>query len=161
MRRTGLAALFVVLLAGPASAQVEDIDFVRVVKSTRTITLNAGNQAIREVRGIQLGRQPLGAKRFEGDGRTPEGLYRIDYGNPDSAYHLSLHISYPSQDDARFAAERGHSAGGAIFIHGQPNDFAGERVPGDWTAGCIAVSDAEIETLWELIPDGTPIEIVP
>jgi murein L,D-transpeptidase YafK len=101
----------------------------------------------------------VGHKQFEGDERTPEGRYVIDYGNPNSAYHLSLHISYPNAQDRAFAESQARSPGGDIFIHGQPNALPIGRMTGDWTDGCIALSNAEIEELWSLIGDGTPIEI--
>ena len=137
-------------------------DLIVVHKAERTLELYADGRVIRRIAGIQLGSDPLGPKRFEGDGRTPEGRYVIDRGNEASAYHLALHISYPSAADAAYAAGQGRSVGGAVFIHGQPNDWAGPgRVPGDWTAGCIALSDTEIEELWQRVPDGTPIRIEP
>lgn len=154
------------LLAGPAAAQTQPevdfvpVDLVRVDKSARTLTLYAGGQPVRTYTGIQLGDEPVGPKRFQGDERTPEGRYTLDYGNPQSAYHLSLHISYPDARDRAFARAQGRSPGGDIFIHGQPNGY-GTRVEGDWTDGCIAMADAEIEEVWSLVGDGTDIEILP
>jgi murein L,D-transpeptidase YafK len=136
------------------------VDFVRVDKSDRTLTLYGAGLPLKTYRGLQMGGDPLGPKHFEGDERTPEGRYVLDYRNPQSAYHLSLHVSYPSESDRAYAARFGRSAGGEIFIHGQPNGYDG-RVEGDWTDGCVALSDAEIEELWRLIPDGTAIEIDP
>ncbi len=136
------------------------IDFVRVDKSDRTLSLYAEGQLIHVIDSIQLGGAPVGPKRFEGDQRTPEGLYEIDWSNPNSSYYLSLHISYPNAADEAYAESQGRSAGGMIMIHGQPNALPVGRIPGDWTDGCIAVSNAEIEALWESVPDGTPIEIV-
>ena len=153
-----LAALF---LSASAAAQDGAVDLVRVDKSERTLTLYAQDQPVRTYSGIQLGDEPVGAKRFQGDERTPEGRYTIDYGNPGSAYHLSLHISYPGPADRAHARAQGRSPGGDIFIHGQPNWWPVGRVPGDWTDGCIALSDAEIEEVWSLVGDGTDIEIVP
>ena len=115
----------------------------------------------RATRACNSATHPSGHKHFEGDERTPEGRYLIDYRNPRSAYHLSLHISYPGADDRAYAAAHGRSPGGEIFIHGQPNALTEGREPGDWTDGCIAVSNAEIEELWREVPDGTPIEIRP
>ena len=158
MFRHGLAALL--LIAGPASAQEAPVDLVRVDKSERTLTLYAEGRPVRTYVGIQLGDAPVGPKRFEGDERTPEGRYTIDYGNPSSAYHFSLHISYPNAADVAYARARGRSPGGLIFIHGQPNGYDG-RVPGDWTDGCIALSNPQIEELWSLVGDGAEIEIVP
>lgn len=147
--------------ASVRAQDVPDVDFVLVEKAARRLTLFAHGQAVRVYPGIQLGGAPAGPKHFEGDERTPEGRYTIDYGNPASAYYLSLHISYPSPADAAFAEAQGRSPGGMIMIHGQPNGWAAGRVPGDWTDGCIALSDAEIEQLWKLVGDGTPIEIRP
>jgi murein L,D-transpeptidase YafK len=162
------AILALALLGGCAQAQEylpPAADFVLVDKSDRTLTLYTAGRATMAVSGIQLGEEPEGHKQFEGDERTPEGRYTIDFRNPDSAYHLSLHISYPDEADRAFAQSQGRSPGGAIFIHGQPNGLpgadAGVRVPGDWTDGCIAVSNATIELLWQVIRDGTPIEIRP
>ena len=158
--RPTLAAL--TLCAAPALAQAPSapVDLVRVDKSDRTLTLYAQGQAVRTYTGIQLGDEPIGPKRFQGDERTPEGRYTIDYGNPSSAYRLSLHISYPNPTDRAYARAQGRSPGGDIFIHGQPNGYD-TRVEGDWTDGCIALSDAEIEEVWSLVGDGTDIEIVP
>jgi murein L,D-transpeptidase YafK len=136
-------------------------DFILVDKSDRTLTLFNRGVPFKSYVGLQLGGAPAGAKHFEGDRRTPEGDYTIDRRNPRSAYHLSLHISYPSVADRAYATAYGRSPGGEIFIHGQPNELAEGREPGDWTDGCIAVSDAEIEELWREVPDGTPIEIRP
>lgn len=164
--------LALLVLTGTADAQgpvfqelpvVQELalaDHVVVSKSQRTIVLRSGGEVLHVIGGIQLGDDPVGHKRFQGDQRTPEGRYTIDYGNPDSAFHLSLHISYPNEADTAFAHARGRSPGGLIFIHGQPNGYAG-RMRGDWTDGCIAVSNAEMELMWELVPDGTPIDILP
>jgi murein L,D-transpeptidase YafK len=143
-----------------SAPEAGDIVLVRVEKGARRLVLfDASGAARRTFEGIQFGAAPQGHKQFEGDERTPEGRYTIDYGNPRSAYHLSLHISYPNAADRAFAESRGKSAGGEIFIHGQPNALRMGRVPGDWTNGCIALSNKEIEDLWVLIRDGTPIEI--
>ena len=143
-----------------SAVRAEDIALIRLEKSARRLLLlDAAGGVLRSYEGIQLGDAPMGHKRFEGDERTPEGRYVIDYGNPKSAYHLSLHISYPNATDRAFAESQGKSPGGAIFIHGQPNWLDFGRVPGDWTDGCIALSNAEIEELWTLVGDGTPIEI--
>ncbi|MGI8943901.1 MAG: L,D-transpeptidase family protein [Qipengyuania sp.] len=135
-------------------------DFVLVDKSERTLWVYSGGAVIRTITGLQYGDAPQGHKRFQGDERTPEGRYVIDYGNPQSRFYLSLHISYPNAQDRAFAEARGRSPGGDIFIHGQPNGVPG-RVPGDWTDGCIALTDEQIADLWQIIPDGTPIEIRP
>lgn len=164
-----LLAMALSLAAGAARADapvsLPDVDYVRVEKAARTMTLYSQGRPVHTITGFQLGDAPTGAKRFEGDERTPEGRYTIDYGNPDSAYHLSLHLSYPGARDVAYARSRGRSPGGAIFIHGQPNDWpgngSGAQVPGDWTDGCIAVSDAQIELLWNAVLDGATIDILP
>ncbi|WP_338422168.1 L,D-transpeptidase family protein [Novosphingobium decolorationis] len=142
------------------------LDFLRVTKSARTLELwqgepGKGGRLVHVIEGLQFGDSPQGHKRFEGDERTPEGRYVIDWGNPNLRYHLSLHISYPNAADRAYARARGRSPGGMIMLHGQPNGWGEGRVPGDWTDGCIALSNAEIEALWEAVPDGTPIEIRP
>jgi len=163
MRAVPVLAL--ALLAGSSAAREPEslptADFVLVDKSARALTLYAEGRPFRTLTGLQLGDAPEGHKRFEGDERTPEGRYTIDYANPESSYWLSLHISYPNHADRAFAEARGRSPGGAIFIHGQPNWLPAGRLPGDWTDGCIALSNAEIELLWQVVPDGTPIEIRP
>ena len=132
---------------------------VLVDKSDRRLTYYQGGKVVTTVENIRFGDAPIGHKRQEGDERTPEGLYTIDARNPNSAYHLSLRIDYPNARDVARAAKAGVSPGGDIFIHGQPNGYAGPPLPHDWTDGCIAVSNAEIEALWAAIPDGTPIYI--
>lgn len=152
---------FVVVEGTSALSQGERASFILVDKSDRTLTLFDDGAVLKTYTGIQFGDEPTGHKRFEGDERTPEGRYTIDTRNPNSAYHLSLRISYPNAQDRAFAASQGRSPGGNIFLHGQPNAMRVGRVPGDWTDGCIALSNEEIEELWGAIPDGTPIEIRP
>ncbi len=160
------AILFALLLltgtATPAPPLAfPEVDHILVAKAARTMTLYGADGSVHVIRGIQLGDQPVGAKQFEGDEKTPEGRFLIDYGNPDSAFTLSFHIDYPQGQHRAFAAAQGRSAGGLIMIHGQPGDLPMGRIPGDWTDGCIALANDEIEALWEAVPDGTPIEIVP
>ena len=137
------------------------IERLVVEKSARRMLAYADGRVVHTFEHIQLGDAPQGPKQFQGDERTPEGSYTIDYRNPHSAYHLSLHISYPDAAAKAFAARNGRSPGGDIFIHGQPNELSLGRVPGDWTDGCIALSNQEIEALWQAVGDGTPIEIWP
>ncbi len=156
--------LSVLLLAScvqKAPAPPEVADFVLVDKSDRTIALFTGGWLTKTYAGIQFGDAPQGHKQFEGDERTPEGRYTIDTRNPNSAYHLSLRISYPNAADRAFAEAQGRSPGGDIFIHGQPDGLPAGRMVGDWTDGCIAVTNGEMAELWQAIPDGTPIEIRP
>ncbi|MDY7098549.1 MAG: L,D-transpeptidase family protein [Pseudomonadota bacterium] len=136
-------------------------DFVLVDKSDRLLIAYRNGEAIRAYRSIRFGDAPQGHKRFQGDERTPEGRYTIDWRNPQSRFHLSLRISYPNARDRAFAAQYGRSAGGDIFIHGQPTGYRGPPIQKDWTDGCIALSNEEIEELWQIVPDGTPIEIRP
>lgn len=137
------------------------VDHVLVDKSDRTLTLLSEGQPVRIYRDIRFGDAPEGPKRFQGDERTPEGNYHIDARNPESRYHLSLRISYPDAADRAFAEERGRSPGGDIFIHGQPNGSPIERFGTDWTDGCIALSNAEIEEVWDLVETGTRVTIQP
>jgi murein L,D-transpeptidase YafK len=148
-------------VAEPAPLPAGPVDSILVDKSDRTLTLFSRGVPLKSYVGLQLGDEPEGPKHFEGDERTPEGHYTVDYRNPRSAYHLSLHISYPDAADRAYAAARGYRPGGEIFIHGQPNALVEGRMQGDWTDGCISVSNGEIEELWRLVADGTPIEILP
>lgn len=135
------------------------IDRILVEKSARRLTVYRDGAALRIYR-IALGSSPVGDKVRQGDGKTPEGLFRINRRNAASAFHLSLGLDYPQRDDVIRARAGGYAPGGDIFIHGQPNSFAGlPTLRRDWTAGCIAVSDAEIEELWRIAPIGTVVEI--
>ena len=138
-------------------------DKVLVYKSERKMVLLKDEKPYLEYT-VSLGDVPEGHKEQMGDEKTPEGLYTIDYRNPKSAYHLSLHINYPSKEDKAHAKELGVNPGGDIFIHGSPNGYTfSEAVLKvmDWTDGCIALSDEEIEQVWKLVKNGTPIEILP
>lgn len=128
-----------------------------VDKRRRTLTLLAGQERLRTYR-IHLGFAPVGHKVRSGDGRTPEGVYYIDRRNPLSDFYLSLGISYPNPTDLARSRALGVEPGGDIFIHGGPTRRA-DRNKRDWTAGCIAVSDTEIEQIWSMVPTGTPIVI--
>jgi len=113
---------------------------------------------------IALGGEPVGAKTMQGDHRTPEGDYVINSRNTHSQFHRSLHISYPNAADRERARKLGVAPGGDVYIHGLPNGYgfigAAHRAR-DWTDGCIAVTDQEIEEIWKLVDDGTPVEIRP
>lgn len=134
---------------------------ILVDKSDRTLTLYKGDKEIYRYTGIHFGDAPVGHKQFEGDEKTPEGSYTINGRNPKSAYHLSLRISYPNAADRAYAKSKGKPPGGDIFIHGQPNMSPLERLSGDWTDGCIALSNEEMRLLWKQVDDGTPITIQP
>jgi len=134
-----------------------EVTQIYVFKESRRLYLMHGDETLRSYE-FELGFAPVGHKAQEGDGRTPEGAYYINRVNPNSAYHLSIGISYPNARDRANAAALGVEPGGDIFIHGTP-----ERVLGrdDWTAGCIAVTDAEIEEIYAMVRVGTPIYIYP
>jgi len=162
-----LAVVFCLMLATvvPASAAdaVVKADLIVVEKAKRILTLYAHKKAIKTYR-IALGGNPEGHKEQEGDSRTPEGRYTIDAKNPKSSFHLSLHVSYPDKSDRARARRAGVSPGGAIMIHGTPDYLAALGAVGvtpDWTAGCIAVTNAEIEEIYRSVRTGTPIVIKP
>jgi murein L,D-transpeptidase YafK len=149
------------LMLAPASAEDGKVDLIVVHKAQRTLQLLSKGSIVRSY-AVHLGSQPVGDKQQEGDGRTPEGRYVIEARNEHSAFHLSLKVSYPDAADSSEAAKRGVSPGGDIFIHGAPNWWVlPGQPPGDWTRGCIAVTKMDIEEIWALVPDGTPIEIRP
>ena len=139
------------------------IDKILVEKKARRMLLISNDEVIKSYR-IALGENPVGPKEKEGDNKTPEGTYFIDSINKNSHYHLSLHISYPNDRDKERAKELGVSPGGNIMIHGSKNGFScdGDAHPeGDWTKGCIAVTDKEIDEIAKLVPNGTIVEIWP
>lgn len=134
-----------------------EVTSIQVHKADRKLFLLHGNKVL-ETFKVKLGGNPVGPKQFEGDGKSPEGAYFITHRNPNSAYHLSLGISYPNTADRAFAASQGKRPGGDIFIHGGPQKMF---VRGDWTAGCIAVSDRQIEQIYAMVNPGTPVFIYP
>ena len=145
----------------PKYCGVVRVDRVIVNKARREMLLLCGESVLRAYR-IALGRNPEGPKMEEGDCKTPEGRYIIDRRNPQSRFHLSLHISYPDETDRASALERGVDPGGDIMIHGLRNGeghIGKAHLESDWTRGCIAVTDEEIREIWDLVDDGTPIEI--
>ena len=144
----------------PADARA---DAVLVDKSDRTLTLLRGGTVLKTY-PVALGGAPQGHKRQEGDERTPEGRYVLDYRNPRSGMHRSLHVSYPDSADAARARAAGVPPGGMIMVHGITNGLGWlgrlHRLA-DWTDGCIAVTNGEMDEIWRAVPDGTPIEIRP
>lgn len=146
-----------------AIASAPTIDLVKVEKSRKRLYLLSAGQVVREF-AIALGGNPVGHKQQEGDHRTPEGRYVLDFKKPDSAYYRAIHISYPNASDLANARQRGVRPGGAIMIHGQKNGFGGlgpVTQKYNWTDGCIALLNDDMDELWKLVEVGTPIEIVP
>ena len=138
-------------------------DHVVVKKSARTLVLMRHGKVLKAYK-ISLGSDPVGPKERAGDSKTPEGNYIIDWRNPRSKFHLALHISYPGTQDRSQAERGGYAPGGNIMIHGRPNWSGWIRAlyeGRDWTDGCIAVSNEEMNEIWAAVPDGTPITILP
>jgi murein L,D-transpeptidase YafK len=165
MRSIGIAFILLLpLLDGGLQASGFPLaDSVLVDKSARKLYLLQDDEAIRTF-DIALGIRPVGDKQHEGDFRTPEGRYRLDLRNPDSEYFLSIRVSYPNGQDIREARARGVDPGGAIMIHGQPNEPTRSETyyrTQDWTNGCIAVSNSDMIDIWLMTGDNTPIEILP
>ena len=131
---------------------------LRMYKAQRVLVVDGADRVLKTY-PIGLGFAPVGHKQFEGDGRTPEGSYLIDRRNPNSLFHLSIGISYPNEADIAFAQSQGQSPGGDIFIHGGPRPGVDPTDVRDWTAGCFAVTDREIEEIYSMVRDGTPIDI--
>jgi len=147
----------------PMVPEPDAADRVLVLKGKRELHLLAGAQTLRTYT-IALGSEPEGPKRQAGDGRTPEGRFVIDRRNPQSSFYRSLHISYPGPADRERARRMGVDPGGDIMIHGLPNGrewIGSDHARFDWTEGCIAVTNAEMDEIWAMVQDGTPIEIRP
>ncbi|HYN79528.1 MAG TPA: L,D-transpeptidase family protein [Lamprocystis sp. (in: g-proteobacteria)] len=162
---TLLALTLVIELAGCGGGEVakDYADRVLVKKSERKLQLLKAGSVLREYR-VALSDNPTGHKLQEGDKRTPEGDYVLDWRNPRSNFHRSIHVSYPNSRDQEVARLLGVNPGGMIMIHGQPNYIQSAKVKAeyqgrDWTNGCIAVQDQEMDEIWQLVRDGTPIRI--
>ena len=143
--------------------KMEAADKVLIEKQARRLTLLSKDEVIKTYK-IALGGNPVGPKERQGDNKTPEGTYIIDSRNGNSGFHLSLHISYPNEQDKKRAKELGVSPGGDIMIHGIKNGFAPVGVSHaevDWTEGCIAVTNQEMEEIYKFVPNGTVVEITP
>ena len=162
-RRSFLVSVSALALNACATGKIRNVytgpkaDGIVVSKSARKMYILKGSTPL-SIHDFDLGFSPKGHKRQEGDGRTPEGQYFINRRNFNSAYFLSLGISYPNARDVARARAAGVSPGGDIFIHGGPR-YAGQKGKPDWTAGCIAVSDREMEQIYQMVPNGTPIWI--
>jgi len=164
MRRFLVAGLVLAAwLAAGALQTPAHADSVLILKKDHLLELLAGGKVFRTYK-VALGSGGLARKEKEGDGRTPEGHYLVDSRNAASHYHKALHISYPNAEDRKHAGRLGVSPGGAVMIHGLPNGkgyIGGGHRLYDWTLGCIAVTDVEIDEIWNLVPVGTPVEIRP
>ena len=160
-RRAALAGGAALALAGCGSKfrtyDGPEVTRLQVYKARRRMFLFHHRDMLKDY-NIHLGFQAEGPKRFKGDGRTPEGAYLIDRRNPNSSFHLSLGISYPDAQDRAYAAFHGKDPGGDIFIHGGRRRGKDRRGP-DWTAGCIAVNDRQMEEIYAMVGLGTPIDI--
>lgn len=160
----GLSSLSILVACGGGDSQKfriytgPKVTQIQVFKRKRRMYLLSDGKVLKHYK-IGLGGNPVGKKQFEGDGKTPEGLYFINRQNPNSAYHLSLGVSYPNDEDRAFAAAQGRKPGGDIMIHGRAGKNKGRGR--DWTAGCIAVKDEEIEEIYAMVAVGTPIFIYP
>ena len=144
----------------PTNARV---DRVVVVKSQRILMLMSQEKVLKSYK-VALGGNPIGPKVQQGDHKTPEGMYILDRRNDKSRFYRSIHISYPDEKDRANAAKLGVSPGGDVFVHGLQNGLGwlgkNHRLM-DWTDGCVAVTDEEMDEIWRAVPDGTPIEIKP
>jgi murein L,D-transpeptidase YafK len=148
----------------PALAPADNrANLIVVEKSARRMTLLRDGQVLKTYE-VALGSAPSGHKQQEGDGRTPEGAYAIEFKNARSRFHLALRISYPNAADRASAQRRGVAPGSDIMIHGLPNGhgwLAGLHLWHDWTDGCIAVTDWQVDEIWPLVDVGTTVEIRP
>jgi murein L,D-transpeptidase YafK len=167
LARTAIFILLIFLLPGTPLAQSfltdDRVDRIVIEKTKRKMTLLKQGQEVKSY-NIALGRDPVGHKLMQGDCRTPEGVYFIDYRISNSIYHKALHISYPNMVDVERAKAMGVSPGGKIMIHGMKEDklwMGSVHYLFNWTNGCIAVTNSEIEEIWALVPDWTTVEIMP
>lgn len=164
LTRKLLPLLLLIASASATDKSVKSVaDHILVVKSTRTMSLMQGDKVLK-IYKVALGTVPVGAKQKHGDHKTPEGDYVISAKNPHSEFHLSLRISYPNAADRQRARKLGVAPGGDVMIHGLMPEYAylgARHRDTDWTDGCIAVTNAEIEEIWDLVPVGARIEIRP
>lgn len=164
--RAGQLLVMIVMLAalsgcGSKFKRYNGPEVTRVIvqKADRKLFLMHGDRVLRAY-PVELGFAPVGHKRFEGDGRTPEGVYYIDRRNPNSDFHLSLGISYPNARDRALAQRAGKSPGGDIFIHGRPNGRPRDRRK-DWTEGCISLKNRHMEWVYAMVRNGTQVVLTP
>ena len=158
-----VATTIVILLYLGIAHSEQTADLVMVEKSKSRLYLMRKGETFASFR-VAFGSNPKGHKQEQGDGRTPEGRYMLDYKNEGSAYYKSIHISYPNAKDREDARKRGVSPGGDIMIHGQKNGYGRLSIlvqRFNWTNGCIALSDRDMDLVWNAVEPGTPIEIRP
>jgi len=169
MKSRFVACTFVTVLAvfssacGGTRTEAKLADRIVIVKSTRTLSLMSGTQVLREYR-VALGRNPVGPKTRKGDHKTPEGEYVIDDKKDQSRFYRALHISYPNRADRERARKEGQDPGGDVEIHGIENGLGwigGLHRAVDWTDGCVALTDDEIDEIWNSVVVGTVVEIRP
>lgn len=158
-----MLAIIIIFVLPNYAFGIEKADMVLVVKSAAKLYLMKNNSVLSEYK-VAFGANPNGHKQKEGDERTPEGLYVLDYKKSDSSFYKAIHISYPNENDKKRAKKAGVNPGGAIMIHGQKNglgwlSWITQRF--NWTDGCIAVSNSAMDEIWESVSVGTPIEIRP
>lgn len=145
------------------NAQQNSIDEVLVIKSKARLYLKSAGQVVKSF-PVVFGKSPIGHKKQLGDNKTPEGLYTLDYKNINSDFYKSIHISYPNEQDRRIAKQSGIDPGGNIMIHGQKNGYGWPEIISqnvNWTKGCIALSNSDMDKIWNAVQIGTPIRILP
>ena len=161
--KTIFALIFCLVSLSANGSAIQKADIIVVYKSKSKLLLKLDGKTIKEYK-VVFGNNPKGQKQRLGDGRTPEGRYLLDYKNSHSAFYKSIHVSYPNEEDRRRARNLGVEPGGDIMIHGQKNGFGwlGFAVQWfNWTDGCIAVKNSDMDDIWNAVDAGTPIEIYP
>lgn len=156
----GICAFLLNFFVPEVSRALTPVDRVLVVKSERMLYLKSGGEILRRY-PVALGPVPWGHKQQEGDERTPEGEYVLDFKNEQSRFYKSIRVSYPNLSDRLRAQELGVNPGGDIMIHGQPEGADEEAQLFNWTDGCIAVTNEHMDEIWQMVTVGTPIEILP
>ncbi len=147
----------------PKTALNNNVDSIVILKNARQMQVYHKGRLLKMYH-VSLGPEPVGAKHFQNDGKTPEGIYHIDGKNPYSHYHKALGVSYPSEEDRKYARKFGRPTGGDIKIHGLPNGYKGDpddEINDDWTLGCIALNNVEIDELYEHVTVGVCVNILP